>query len=172
MLVTKKKGGERLIVFRCILSFIGGGAGNLLAFLLFGREATKENMTFVVISVSLPVIYSVVVFGVYGPLEFDTVNFIDNLFNVPLLVWIYLIAVNLVSFIMFGVDKYRAVKEKSRIPILTLLASSFIGGSLGGIIAMYLFRHKTKKSYFSLGMPLIMLAQLLVFCYLVGVGIL
>lgn len=172
ILVTKKKGRERLTVFRCILSFIGGGVGNLLAFLLFDREATKENMTFVVVSVAMPVIYTVVVFAIYGPFKLDPMSFIDNLYNVKIWFWVYLLVVNLLAFAMFGIDKWRALRDKSRIPILTLFAASFIGGSLGGLIAMYLFRHKTKKTYFTLGMPLILLAQLVLFGYLIGLGVL
>lgn len=172
ILAAKKKGGERLVVFRCMLSFIGGGAGNLLAFLLFDREATKENMTFVVVSVAMPIIYSVIVFAIYGPFSLDPMNFIDNLCNVNAWFWGYLLVFNLLAFAMFGIDKWRVLHDKSRIPILTLLTASFIGGSLGGLIAMYLFRHKTKKTYFSFGMPLILLAQIVLFTYLIGLGIL
>ncbi len=57
----------------------------------------------------------------------------------------YLIIINIINFIMFGIDKAKAKKNKWRIPESTLLGLSLIGGSLGGIMAMTSFRHKTKK---------------------------
>lgn len=61
---------------------------------------------------------------------------------------IYLLAVNIISFTMFYVDKVKARKEKWRIKEGTLHLLSFIGGSFGSIAAMNLFHHKTKKPKF------------------------
>ncbi len=63
---------------------------------------------------------------------------------------IYFLAVNLFSFILFYVDKMKAKKDKWRIQEKTLHLSSFIGGSIGSIAAMFLFHHKTKKINFCL----------------------
>ena len=59
-------------------------------------------------------------------------------------------------------------ERRGRIRILTLLGLSFIGGSVGGLIAMYAFRHKTKKDYFTVGLPLIMVMQVVVVFYLMN----
>lgn len=81
---------------------------------------------------------------------------------------IYLIIINLITFIVFGVDKRAAIKKRSRIRVSTLLTLSFVGGSLGGLIAMYLFRHKTKKLQFTLLLPLMLILHIAAFLYSKG----
>ncbi len=79
------------------------------------------------------------------------------------LLWViiaYLIVINLVTFIVFGVDKAKAKKHSWRIPEKTLFLLSIIGGSVGAIIGMHTFRHKTRKWYFAFGIPAILIIQL------------
>lgn len=64
-----------------------------------------------------------------------------------------------VDIAAFAIDKIAAIEGRSRIRIVTLLGLAFIGGSIGGLIAMYLFRHKIRKDYFTVGIPLIMVMQ-------------
>mgnify|MGYP000674130301 FL=1 len=77
---------------------------------------------------------------------------------------------NLVTFIVFAIDKANARANRSRIRIVTLLGLSFAGGSVGGLISMYLFRHKTQKDYFTVGMPLIIVTQIVVLFYAMNTG--
>ena len=70
---------------------------------------------------------------------------------------IYLVLINLMSFIMFGIDKYKAKKRKWRIPEMSLLMSSALGGGLGGFIGMKLFRHKTRHIRFTVLVPLFLI---------------
>ena len=72
----------------------------------------------------------------------------------------YLIVINLVTFIVFGVDKAKAKNHSWRIPEKTLFLLAIIGGSVGAIIGMHTFRHKTRKWYFAVGMPAILIIQL------------
>jgi uncharacterized membrane protein YsdA (DUF1294 family) len=74
---------------------------------------------------------------------------------------IYLAAVNLLGLILMGVDKSRAKRRKWRVPEATLFLVAAIGGSLGSIAGMYIFRHKTKHLYFVIGMPLILVIQII-----------
>ena len=62
--------------------------------------------------------------------------------------YIYLIIINIISFLLYGIDKYKSIKGKWRIPEKVLLSNAFIGGGIGSIIGMYIFRHKTKKKKF------------------------
>lgn len=62
--------------------------------------------------------------------------------------------INLISFIFYGVDKYKAIKQKYRVPEKTLLWLAFLGGSVGAFIAMILFRHKIRKTKFIILVPL------------------
>lgn len=72
----------------------------------------------------------------------------------------YFAAVNLIGFALMGIDKYKAKKRAFRIPEATLFIIAVIGGSLGSLIGMYTFRHKTRHRKFVIGMPLILVFQI------------
>lgn len=84
---------------------------------------------------------------------------------------VYLIAVNLITFILFAVDKHRAEKERWRIRESTLLIGCAVGGAAGGLISMYLFRHKTRKLKFTVGVPALLILNILVIVLLYRKGI-
>lgn len=69
--------------------------------------------------------------------------------------------INVITFAVFGIDKLKAVKEKWRVPEKVLFLLALLGGSLGALIGMYSFRHKTKKIAFKIGIPVIMIAQII-----------
>ena len=78
----------------------------------------------------------------------------------------YLAAVNLVTFLIYGIDKLRAKRGAWRIPEKTLFLLPILGGSVGAIAGMKVFRHKTKHWYFTYGRPLILLLQLALLVWL------
>ena len=80
---------------------------------------------------------------------------------------VYLLAVNLVLFAMMGIDKYKARKGLWRIRERTLFLTAILGGSVGGILGMKLFRHKTKHNSFRFGFPAILILQLAAAGYLI-----
>ena len=73
---------------------------------------------------------------------------------------VWLAAMNLAAFTAFGVDKSRARRDKWRVRERTLLLLAILGGSLGAILGMYLFHHKTRHWYFRFGLPAILAIQL------------
>lgn len=81
--------------------------------------------------------------------------------DVITLLSIYFIALNLIGFALMGIDKYKAKKRAFRIPEATLFIVAVIGGSIGSIIGMYAFRHKTRHWYFVYGMPFILIVQII-----------
>jgi len=87
--------------------------------------------------------------------------------NVVTLLITYVIIINLIGFFLMGIDKRKAIKHAFRIPEATLFLIAFIGGSIGSILGMYTFRHKTRHWYFVYGMPFILIVQiaLMVFLY-------
>lgn len=87
---------------------------------------------------------------------------IYNRMNAITLIIIYLAAINFISFIIMGVDKYKARKRAWRIPESTLFVLALIGGSIGSIAGMHLFHHKTRHWYFLYGMPAILIIQVLI----------
>ena len=72
---------------------------------------------------------------------------------------VWLLALNLVSFALFGVDKRRARRGEWRVPERTLFLTALLGGSLGAVCGMCAFRHKTRHWYFRWGLPAILLAH-------------
>ncbi len=74
---------------------------------------------------------------------------------------IYLAIINAVAFALMLIDKQKARKKKWRISEATLIWSAVLGGSVGALLGMYTFRHKTRHKKFTLGVPTILAAQLL-----------
>ncbi len=74
--------------------------------------------------------------------------------------FLYLLLVNTVAFSLMGLDKRKAKNNEFRIPERTLFSAAVIGGSVGSIAGMYVFRHKTRHPSFKIGMPLILLIHI------------
>lgn len=83
-------------------------------------------------------------------------------YNREIILWIYLLLINTISFALFKTDKKRARKREWRIPESTLLLVSILGGAVGGILGMNVFRHKTKKAVFVIGMPLLLIFNIFI----------
>ena len=78
----------------------------------------------------------------------------------------YLLAVNIVTFILYGIDKYKAKKGKWRISEATLLTMAAIGGSIGAWAGKRLWHHKTMHKKFKYGIPVIIILQVALAVYL------
>lgn len=78
----------------------------------------------------------------------------------------YLLAVNIVTFLLYGIDKYKAKKGKWRISEATLLTMDAIGGSIGAWAGMRLWHHKTMHKKFKYGIPVIIILQVALAVYL------
>lgn len=74
----------------------------------------------------------------------------------------YFVIINFITFIVFALDKIYAIKKKWRYKEVSLLGMCLAGGAIGGFLAMYLFRHKTKKKLFVIGVPLIIVIHLVI----------
>ena len=83
----------------------------------------------------------------------------------PINIIIYLLAINIIGFLIMYIDKKRAKCGRWRIPEKTLLLIALLGGSIGTIIGMYTFRHKTQKIKFTLGFPTILISEIIIVIY-------
>ena len=77
---------------------------------------------------------------------------------------LYLAAINVVTFLVYGLDKWKAKQGAWRIKESTLLLLAAVGGSVGALLGMQTFRHKTKHLQFTVGVPLILLVQIGLLC--------
>lgn len=73
---------------------------------------------------------------------------------------IYFLGINVIAFLVYGLDKYKAIRHEYRISEKNLFLLALVGGSLGAFLAMHIFRHKTRKPYFAIGIPVILIIQL------------
>ena len=78
----------------------------------------------------------------------------------------YLLAINAVTFLLYGIDKYKAKKNQWRISEATLLTMAAIGGSIGAWAGMRLWHHKTMHKKFKYGIPVIIIMQIDLVVYL------
>ncbi len=88
------------------------------------------------------------------------------------LILLLLAAVNLLAFFLYGADKLKAKKGAWRIPEATLLLVAFLGGSLGALLGMELFRHKTRHAKFRVLVPLFLILHIALGVYVVKSGLL
>ena len=89
--------------------------------------------------------------------------------KIRLFIILYFVIVNILTFSLFASDKYRAVRRGWRIRESVLFGMSLVGGALGGLISMFVFRHKTKKALFEYGMPIaVVLHIVFIFIYFGG----
>ena len=73
---------------------------------------------------------------------------------------IYLVLINVAAFLLYGFDKYKSKRNQRRISEFSLLLIAALGGSIGALLGMDLFRHKTQHKKFRIGLPVIVLLQL------------
>ena len=78
----------------------------------------------------------------------------------------YLIVINIVTFLVYGIDKWKAKQGSWRISEATLLILAVIGGSIGALLGMNVWRHKTMHKKFKYGLPLILIIQIILIGYL------
>lgn len=95
---------------------------------------------------------------------------ISNFNRVEIYLLVYLAFINLLSFILFGIDKRKAKRKEWRIPESSLFGVSILGGSTGSLIGMVIFKHKLSKKPFYIGIPLIIIItkiiELIIFNYI------
>jgi len=86
--------------------------------------------------------------------------------NLLHIVLVYLVTINVVTFFMYGIDKWKAKKSKMRIRETALLGLAVLGGSIGAWLGMKVWHHKTLHKKFKYGVPVIIIIQLALICYL------
>ena len=96
---------------------------------------------------------------------FENAISIPNIFTLKNIL-LYLVMINLIGFLMMWSDKRRAKWGKWRIPEQTLFIVTALGGGIGTIAGMYTFRHKTKKLKFTMGLPVLVILEIILVIYM------
>ena len=157
--------------FLILVALAFGSGGILLALLVFirkNRPIKEQKILFNIFACCIFMIQIVggLIYQGYIRLEltFDFMMFFkDNKFLLY-----YLVFINVLTFFMFLADKLFAMEHSWRTKIFRLLFVCFIGGSVGGYIAMNIFRHKTNMNYFTVGLPMMFVMHVFVLFYLMN----
>lgn len=151
-----------------ILGIAGGAFGMLAALILLNDFVGRENANWFIIATSLTVVWLIIICIIFNPLNLQirTLDDINYWTYLPLI--IYLIVINIISFILFCIDKFRPKWRKSEIGLILL---GVIGGSVGGIISMAITRKKTSIPHFSTGFYILFAVQAFALGYVIMYGI-
>ncbi len=167
----KRNKKTRLDIPLMIMALLLGAFGILLCCLIFDRKSTKDNMMIRVFSICILVVQIILLIVLKNDISNLNYNFLFFLINHKYLL-IYLLIINILTFIIFAVDKYKAIKNRRRVRITVLLFLAFIGGTIGALCGIYFLRHKTKKNYFTLGVPMILLMHLIIILWIMNIDVL
>ncbi len=159
-----------------ILPIAGGAAGALLALLVLGgcghgRRMNKENVAWWFLAIGCLVAWGLVMAARLGMITLDTsaqVLFSGWDLGRLRVLGTYLAAINVIAFIAFAWDKHVAQSgndREKRTPEARLFGICLIGGSAGGVLAVHLLRHKTRKWYFVWGLPFFIALHVFVVAY-------
>ena len=161
--------------FLILVALASGSGGILLALFVFMRKnkpIKEQKILFNIFVCCLFVIQIIVGLTYKGYMQSEvTFDFITFFKNNKFILY-YLIIINVFSFFMFLADKLFAMEHSWRTKIFRLLFVCFIGGSVGGYIAMHIFRHKTNMNYFTIGLPMMFIMQVIVLFYIMNINIL
>lgn len=156
---------------RDLLTVAGGVGGTLLSYLIWDRRTVKENALPHVLAAAAAIGWGVALgFAYVRPLDpSELLAHLGDPHDVRIAY--YLGAASALTLVTFGVDKWLAVSERRRVPEAVLLCLALVGGTVGGLAGMALFRHKIRSPQFSWGLPLLLLAQLALAVYLLNAGL-
>lgn len=90
---------------------------------------------------------------------------IEEIVITPEMIILYVLIINLIGFLIMGLDKFKAKKGFWRTPEKTIFTITLLGGGIGTVTGMYLFRHKTKKMKFTIGLPTILISEIVLIIY-------
>lgn len=168
-LLYKYTKSANIDVILTLLALAGGSLGIFAFIVIFDRKSVKENMmsrVFIICVLIIQIIAMLFIKGFHG----EEVNIAFwEFFGRNKILMIYLGIINVITFLAFAIDKLHAIKGKRRIRIITLLGLAFVGGSAGALLGMYTLRHKTKVDYFTVGVPLIMIMQVVVVFFVMNI---
>jgi uncharacterized membrane protein YsdA (DUF1294 family) len=152
------------------LSIMGGGVGVLVTSIAFDRRTRKNNVALRFVATWSTLLWALVLAQVFGWHRFDVNRLVGSLQqdHSPLL--IYLVTLNVVTFVLFCIDKFRAQRGRWRIRESVLLGCSLFGGAVGGLLGMAIAHHKVRKAYFAIGMPLALVLDIAIVAYLLQAG--
>ena len=149
-----------------IVTIFGGAFGTLVAEVLWNRRINKLNAQSRIYTVVCLIIQIAFFWVLWGPnhetAKAQALSFYDSHKNLC----VYYLIINIVTFILFAIDKIKALVGAWRIREVILLGLCLLGGGVGGILAMDICNHKVKSMHFMVGVPLLICAHLVLIAFI------
>lgn len=168
---ARRRGGGISPFVLSAFSFLGGAACILATSLSNERRTRKENVPQRFWAVWSVLAWALALAYVYGALRYDPSTLVANLHTDHTPLAVYLAAINLLTFVLFLLDKRRARRNAWRIREGVLLGLALLGGSAGGLLGMALAHHKVNTPYFRMGLPCALLLNLAIVASLLQAGL-
>ena len=154
-----------------LLTLFGAPIGVLLACLVWDPRMRKAHVALVFEALCMLAVWALIAAHIFGWHRFDINRLRQSLTESHIVLWIYLATVNIVTLVLFLLDKTRAKAGGWRVREAVLLGFSFIGGAAGGLLGMHLAHHKVRTYYFRFGLPVMLVIELAVVAYLLQAGV-
>ena len=161
MLINYKK---KVTILQYIIDwviFLGGGIGSAIIFLGFERMVDKKNFSRFLMKSAFLFVQILYLLSYFGPFKIPLQTFFKTQLETHSYFIYYFVLINLLTAAVFAIDKISAMMKMSRVREVTLFLLSLLGGSLGAMVMMFLFRHKIRNVYFFYGIPCIFVIQIL-----------
>ena len=159
--------GIKAKVLLKLATIFGGALGSILAEAIWNGKRNKSYLKLRLHTVMWLIIQLALYIIIYGSSNQGIRLWSIDLYLHNKLLCIYLLLINIITFILFALDKIKALLGRWRIRELALLGLGIIGGSIGGLLAMDIFNHKVKVKYFRIGFPIMLIVHLIVLWYIV-----
>lgn len=154
-----------------LAELMGGTVGIAIGMIIMHLKPVKQTMMSFVSEICFLILDIIIFLIAKGFIKSELTFRFWQFFSQHKWIVYYLIAINFITFATFAYDKIQALERRNRIRILVLLGLALAGGTIGGLVAMYLFHHKTRKDYFTVGLPLMLVMQVTLLFYVMNAAL-
>ena len=144
-----------------LVTICGGALGTLVAEVLWDRKINKINAQSRIYTLCWLMLQFILFWSLWGPNKTTVKERTLTFYHNHIFLCVYYAIINIATFIVFAIDKIKALRNKWRIREIILLGMCLLGGGFGGMLAMDLFNHKVKSLHFMIGVPMMIGAHFL-----------
>ena len=149
-----------------LVTICGGALGTLVAEILWDRKINKINAQSRIYTLAWLILQGAFFWSICGPNRETVKTHALAFYNEHKILCNYYAAINLVTFVVFAIDKIKAIMGNWRIREVILLGLCLLGGGAGGLLAMDILNHKVKSMHFMVGVPLLISAHLVLIAFI------
>lgn len=160
--------GIRPAVLCNLATICGGALGTLAAEILWDRRINKRNAQSRIYTLVWLILQFALFWAMWGPNHAAAREHALSFYAEHRMLCLYYAAINIITFVLFAVDKIKALLKAWRIPEVALLGLCLAGGGAGGLLAMDICNHKVHSRHFIVGVPLMLCAHLILLAFVIA----